>query len=587
MSTKTFVPVLLILVLPCSAVLFEVPGDFPTIAGALYYTGHGDTVLVHPGVYPERLILPGHDFLLVSEFYFTHDSSALYSTVIDASDFADEDTASVLTFVHGNSRATVVSGFTLSGGHGLTLPTDTLHPCPRGGCIYISASHPTILSNIITENEACHFAAVFSQLSHPRLAHNLIHGNCGKVGLIGIMWHSNLDDLPVVEWNDITDNYGCYYPENPHLAGNILWVERCGAVIRFNRFHDYYGNFSMGAYYLYAWGELIGNSFERLTYEHFPGAQDYGAIAEVNRSVVTVRDNIFRDCTVDWGSPLDVRNRPGQVPSVIERNWFENIRSTGLGAAGIEVLQPSGTISENVFIQCVGDGLAAIGLSASASDTAGCPATIERNHFFYNRSLWAGPGVYGSAIALSAHGTTLCTVRQNWFEGNFGPAMSHERLSGPPPVWDCRWNYWGDPTGPYHPTLNPEGRGDTVPDNILFDPWLTEPPTTGTGPSSPFALPPEDWQLEPPYPNPFNATTRIRLTASRPQPFEVMVYNILGRRVRQLWRGVVPKNTPVSVTWDGRDERDQTVATGLYFIVAAPELVGSSHPKTRKVLLLR
>jgi len=36
-------------------------------------------------------------------------------------------------------------------------------------------------------------------------------------------------------------------------------------------------------------------------------------------------------------------------------------------------------------------------------------------------------------------------------------------------------NWWGDNSGPYHPTLNPDGTGDNVTDFVLFDPWTTEP----------------------------------------------------------------------------------------------------------------
>jgi hypothetical protein len=34
-------------------------------------------------------------------------------------------------------------------------------------------------------------------------------------------------------------------------------------------------------------------------------------------------------------------------------------------------------------------------------------------------------------------------------------------------------NWWGDPSGPYHPVLNPNGLGDQVYDYVLFDPWTT------------------------------------------------------------------------------------------------------------------
>ena len=35
--------------------------------------------------------------------------------------------------------------------------------------------------------------------------------------------------------------------------------------------------------------------------------------------------------------------------------------------------------------------------------------------------------------------------------------------------------WWGSATGPYHPTANPSGLGDTVSDYVSFDPWLYDP----------------------------------------------------------------------------------------------------------------
>ncbi|MFH1009923.1 MAG: hypothetical protein V1784_01650, partial [bacterium] len=551
------IPVFLLSVLPCAAVLFEVPDDFATIGEALYYTGQGDTVLVHPGIYRERLIPPGHDFLLVSEFFFTHDSSAIDSTIIDASDFAEEDTASVLTFVNGNSRATIVSGFTLRGGHGLLVSG----AYRTGGGVYINASHPTILSNIITENQSQYAVAILALYSHARFAHNRIHANCGMWELIGIGYSSGSNEMTIVEWNDITGNYGCWIPEWPYLGGPTVGVQACGAAIRFNRFHDYYGNAELGVSYGHAWGELLGNSFERLNYAHFEGTQDWGDIVRVWEygHDVTMRDNIFRDCTTEQ-SAVTIWREAREDPFVFERNWFENVHNLGdVGGAAISINEPRGTICENVFIQCAGP-TGPISMVFVDVGTQGCRAVVERNHFFANRFLYEGPGGAASAIYAYGTGRYLCTVRDNWFEGNQGIAMELEHYDTTR-IWDCRENYWGDPSGPYHPTRNPGGRGDTVGDYILFDPWLTAPPTGSSVPTSPFALSPQDWKLEGAFPNPFNDATQIRLISTRPQPFEVTIYNLLGQRVRQLWRGVVPKDRAVSVSWDGRDEYGHAVAT--------------------------
>jgi hypothetical protein len=37
---------------------------------------------------------------------------------------------------------------------------------------------------------------------------------------------------------------------------------------------------------------------------------------------------------------------------------------------------------------------------------------------------------------------------------------------------DARYNWWGDPSGPHHPTLNPDGMGKDVTDGVWFEPWL-------------------------------------------------------------------------------------------------------------------
>ena len=45
----------------------------------------------------------------------------------------------------------------------------------------------------------------------------------------------------------------------------------------------------------------------------------------------------------------------------------------------------------------------------------------------------------------------------------------------------CNW--WGDASGPHHPTANPDGKGDDVSDKVVFTPWVA-PPTVATQPAS-------------------------------------------------------------------------------------------------------
>lgn len=53
-----------------------------------------------------------------------------------------------------------------------------------------------------------------------------------------------------------------------------------------------------------------------------------------------------------------------------------------------------------------------------------------------------------------------------------GNGIAGADSSGLSPL-DARGNYWGDPTGPLHETLNPEGLGDTVFGEAIIEPWLS------------------------------------------------------------------------------------------------------------------
>ena len=66
------------------------------------------------------------------------------------------------------------------------------------------------------------------------------------------------------------------------------------------------------------------------------------------------------------------------------------------------------------------------------------------------------------------------------------------------------------------------------------------------------------------HPNPFNAATRIQLTLQESGPTSLIVYDLLGRKVRTLIGDERPAGS-CSVIWDGQDDAGRTVASGTYF----------------------
>ncbi len=93
---------------------------------------------------------------------------------------------------------------------------------------------------------------------------------------------------------------------------------------------------------------------------------------------------------------------------------------------------------------------------------------------------------------------------------------------------------------------------------------------------------PLDYALEQNYPNPFNPQTHIEFSLPTTSRVELTVYNVLGRRVKQLAAGEYPAGRH-TIVWDGTDQNDQTVASGAYFY----RLEAGSHSFTHKMLLLK
>jgi serine protease AprX len=85
-------------------------------------------------------------------------------------------------------------------------------------------------------------------------------------------------------------------------------------------------------------------------------------------------------------------------------------------------------------------------------------------------------------------------------------------------------------------------------------------------PGLPSELTPTTYILKNNFPNPFNSATTILFYAPTGNGVELTVFNILGQRVRTLFRG-----TPVadwnSVQWvDSRDDYGHAISSGVYFV---------------------
>ena len=75
---------------------------------------------------------------------------------------------------------------------------------------------------------------------------------------------------------------------------------------------------------------------------------------------------------------------------------------------------------------------------------------------------------------------------------------------------------------------------------------------------------PEAFRLLGNWPNPFNANMIIAFDVARTVPVHLVVYDVLGRRVRALHSGETLTAGHYRTSWNGRDDEGRPAASGIY-----------------------
>jgi hypothetical protein len=90
------------------------------------------------------------------------------------------------------------------------------------------------------------------------------------------------------------------------------------------------------------------------------------------------------------------------------------------------------------------------------------------------------------------------------------------------------------------------------------------------------------YRLEQNYPNPFNPVTHISYYIPKTSRVDLMIYNLLGQRIRTLVHQVQNAGS-YTVQWDGKNEFGIPVASGVYLY----NLTAGKFKRSRKMMLLR
>ncbi len=157
----------------------------------------------------------------------------------------------------------------------------------------------------------------------------------------------------------------------------------------------------------------------------------------------------------------------------LENNTFGWNRNTGLL---LKAYCDRNILSNNLFISNTQKGLSFLsssnsnsvqGNTISGNDYGIYHSLSEKNIFEDNVIFENNVGLYVKESSKGNH------VHYNEIYNNTNYGVNANNNNGN--VVNCSYNWWRAPSGPYHPTKNPDGKGDNVSENVQFEPWTRNP----------------------------------------------------------------------------------------------------------------
>jgi hypothetical protein len=281
---------------------WSVPGDFATIQGAISGSFPGSTIVVAAGTFTERL-----DFL--GKALEVRSASGPQATIIDG------EGGHVVSFSQGEGPASVLRGFTITGGSG---PGDG-----GGGILCIDAS-PTIEGCIIRDNASEAFGGGMLAVgdSSPTIRSTAFRDNTAQNGGGGVF--ASLDNSTIT----LED---CTFTGNSSVVGlggavgcsnGALWLLR--SRIESNTVGEYGGGVGIA---------YSGNQPHRIVGNEFIGndsAEEGGGLYFLAAGAIEVVNNLFVGNGARVGGGIYCRQTGQIINATIVANFAE---VTGGGVA--------------------------------------------------------------------------------------------------------------------------------------------------------------------------------------------------------------------------------------------------------------
>ena len=496
-----------------------------SIQAALDSCADNDTVLVAPGFYIENITWPSTDGIHLNSEYGPD------TTIIDG----DSD-GIVIKIITGVDSATVIDGFTIQNGSAYDA----------GGIFCYNYSSPTISNNIITGNVSSYGGGGIgcNGYASPTITSNTITNNTTPYGGgIGCYGYAS----PTITGNTIDSNTATY--------GGGIYCNNSSPTITDNTITGNTATFHGGGI------DCWTNSSPTITNNTITGNESFyagGGIGCYGYASPTITGNtIDSNTAVHGGGIASKMASPTVTDNIITDNAADSL------GGGLGFRQSSPTISHNIIEANTALFGGGIGCDSSSFGTIDS-CTISGN----NRD-----GVY--CAHASSPVIHCCNISSNTGYGvrNIDPSVTVNADS----------NWWGDSTGPYHPSTNPGGLGDTVSDYVSFDPWLPDS-VEWVGIEEETQISNDKCQMIKLqiYPNPFSKLTKISFgNVNEAKSVELKVYDSAGRLVKEFGHTVNQQFN--QVIWTGDDKYGNKLPSGVYFL----KFEAGEHSATEKLLLIR
>jgi len=469
------VAILLSLIVSVSAAQLKVPSAYSTIQAGLNAANTGDTVLVAAGTYTENIMWPDvNGIKLISE----GDSS---NTIIDGGGISS------VIYINRSSATidttTIIKGFKITNGSNVKL----------GGGVFCKNVGITIDESLIADNKVVGSgdvdgAGIFAENSIIIIKNSIIRNNIGDPSASshggGIRLYRSYFRIENVTFKANSSN-----------QGGGAYISQGSGIIKDTIFKNNSSSLGGGLNAsVNIWGGVYSSSLlDNKLYidntsirDNISDGRSGGAHFQGDGQITLNNSTIMNNLAGTSGGGLQIESM--KMAIIKNSKIHNNATKVTYGKGGGIYMEYSRIVLENSII-ANNSSVSGGGIYFKSTRGGESSTNSISNTQIINNEADEGGGVYLEEYFDVSPTLKNITISNNSNQGIYSSAplsVSYSNIvnndfgvynSTNANILNLANNYWGESSGPYHPSQNPLGQGDSVNAFVNVDPWLTAPNT--------------------------------------------------------------------------------------------------------------